>query len=236
MKSLLIICLSSLFFGVYPELEDVGFQGIYELNSISARADFWPEWHLPDSFFRGTQSQDLFYPNWFEGVWQVESSDLKDSESLALNHLAKFYLNQNGLIVADRSFNAKSIGDQLLGDDLIDVKDDPKSANRQLAFFLNGEYLETSVMGRKQIDNGNEFFSDELVLQILHSSNQTRIKRVETLSKYWRCNEIQNTSHFYSTNQICGEQWQALYPEPGIPFKSFPLKTNHYRIILKPFR
>ena len=150
-----------------------------------------------------------------------------------LIHLARFKFDNGGRVIGDRAFNAKSLGKNVFGDDLVEVKDDPKSFNRQLSIFKGGKFLETTVVSRSQlIDNENLFLADELSLQIYHLPQVSRIKQVETLSKYKKCNNIRIENYVFDQNSICGDQWQAVYSAPGISSNSKPVKSNHYQLIL----
>ena len=203
-----------------------------DLNSsmlLEQRQQAWPEWKLPAPLTRPQQTDDLVYPSWFEGNWQVESINVDSPDQPAVQHYARFQSDGHGRIVADRSFNAASIGKALLGDRLVLVKDNPSSANYQVAKLKDNLRMETNVIGRRQANlNDNTFLADELVLQILHSSSPPRISQVETLSRYQQ--RIDNDGRPW----ICAEQWQARYPGPESVMRRLAISTNHYRLCLKP--
>ena len=163
------------------------------------------------------------YPTWFEGTWTVESTDLEDASTL--DHLARFGTTSTsrGAVVGDRNFNARAIGSAVLGDQLLAVEQAPGQVNRQLARLSNDRQLETTVIGRREspLDQPT-FVSDELVLQILHGPGAPRISRIETLSRYERCDD-----------GICAELWQARYSPPGEEITAAPLHVSHYRLTLK---
>ena len=221
---------------VYPFTALANFSGENHQNSslISRQVD-WPEWKLPGPFHPSGLKRDIIYPPWFAGIWIVESTDLTSPENKHIEYQAKFKLINSKEAVGDRSFNALSVGKSILGDQLLSVKDDPSSPNRQLAKFIDNGFLETKVIGRNQsFENEAEFFVDELSLQIFHSLDISRVKRVETLSKYQFCNSTMTTSEGLSVDKICGEQWQAIYPEPGKNLFLSPYSLNNYRLILDP--
>ncbi|WP_269623468.1 DUF6816 family protein [Prochlorococcus marinus] len=201
--------------------------------SLVTRQSEWPEWKLPGPFKRSALKKDIVYPPWFNGFWIVKSIDVNQTETQPIEYQAKFQINNSQELVGERSFNAMSLGKAILGDKILYVKDDPISPNRQLAKFEDQEFLETKVIGRNQsLDNASVFFVDELVLQVFHSLDVSRVKQVETLSKYQLCNSSFAISEDFSDYKICGEQWQAIYPAPGERLASQPLKTRHYKLIL----
>ena len=175
------------------------------------------------------------YPDWFEGLWKVESLDLLANgtvnESLPpLQHLAQFELNQHNDVVGNRPFNARAVGQALLGQQLISVEQAPDQVNRQLARLSDDRLLETTVIGRKQTSiNASVFLSDELVLQVMHGARAPRLSMIETLSRYQPCQDVP-TAEIIS--QICVEQWQQTYPAPGEASESFVQRASRYKLTL----
>ena len=208
-------------------LEEVHFD---QSNLLLQRKYQWPNWRLPGPYPNRLKSRDLIYPCWFEGLWQVRSRDLNNLDAPPLDHLARFFYDDFNTLIADREFNAQSIGHVVLGDQLIEVKDDPKSSNRQVTFFKEGDFLETKVIARSQMNYGQDnFLSGEIVLQIFHDSNEVRINKVEILSEYKLCDKYKER---FRSNRIpiCGEQWEASYRN----FNSLPIRTNHYELEIYP--
>ena len=124
-------------------------------QQLETRLEAWPSWPDPAPLPRPRTNQDLVYPDWFEGLWEVESLDLlangKVDESLPpLEHLAQFQLNQHNDVVGNRPFNARAVGQALLGKQLLSVEQAPDQVNRQLARLSDDRLLETTVIGRKQ--------------------------------------------------------------------------------------
>ena len=116
----------------------------------------------------------------------------------------------------------------------LEVKNDPRSPNRQFAKLIEDRYLETKIIGRLQekIDN-NIFITDELILQILHTPELSRLSQVETLTEFKRCGSNQNNEINLSDFNICGEQFQAIYSQPGQNFISLPIKIEKSKLILR---
>ena len=193
-------------------------------SSLEQRLNSWPDWSLPAPLPRPSNRDDLIYPDWFEGLWQVDSIDLDAPEDPPLLHQARFETDRRGRLVGDRSFNATAIGRALLGEQLLRVEDDPDSANRQIARLKGDLYLETTVTGRRQDSpTADTFLADELVLQILHTPGAPRLSRIETLSRYSRCDDA-----------ICAEQWQGRYASPGESLRDQAVAHHHYRLCFTP--
>ena len=191
---------------------------------LEDRLNSWPDWSLPSPLPRPNNRDDLVYPDWFEGLWQVDSWDLEDPDAPPLRHQARFSADADGRLVGDRAFNALAIGQALLGDQLLRVEDDPDSANRQMAQLKGDLRLETSVTGRRQETLGDDgFLADELVLQILHAPGPPRLSRIETLSLYKRCDDA-----------ICADQWQARYAPPGQTLRDRAVASHRYRLRFTP--
>jgi hypothetical protein len=193
-------------------------------SPLEQRLELWPNWTLPAPLSRPSSRDDLIYPQWFQGRWQVESIDLDALDQPAITHEARFISDRQNRLVGDRAFNAIAIGRALLGEQLLRVEDDPKSSNRQMAQLSGDRRLETTVTGRKQQSlDANTFLADELVLQILHAPGPPRLSQVETLSRYQRCG-----------SEICAEQWQGIYPPPGENLRDTIKSSHHYQLRFTP--
>ena len=204
-------------------------------QQLEARLNAWPAWPVPAPLARPRAKQDLVYPDWFEGLWEVESLDLLangtvDESVPPLQHLAQFQLNQHNDVVGNRPFNARSVGQALLGQQLISVEQAPHQVNRQLARLSDDRLLETTVIGRQQTSiNAAAFLSDELVLQVMHGARAPRLSRIETLSRYQPCLDVPTAE---TINRICVEQWQQTYPAPGEASTSFLQRASRYKLTL----
>ena len=202
-------------------------------SSLLNRQSDWPEWTLPGPFNDSKLKKDIIYPSWFTGSWLVESTDMRSPEDKPIEYQAKFKINSSGELVGDRSFNALSIGKAIIGDKLLTVKNDPSTPNRQFARFDGQEFLETKIIGRSQyLGSDSILLTDELALQIFHALDVTRVKQVETLSKYQPCKSPLAIPENLSNLAICGEQWIAIYPFPAEMLSKKPLRANHYKLIL----
>lgn len=193
-------------------------------SRLEQRHELWPAWNGPAALPRPSNSDDVIYPAWFEGLWTVINEDLDDPTGDLIQHQARFQADGQGRIVGDRAFNALSIGKALLGDQLLRVEDDPNSANRQMAQLKGDLRLETRVTNRDQSSPDDEtFIADEIVLQILHLPGPPRLSRIETLSRYQR----------YSKQIIRGEQWQARYPAPGQAISNQAISSHHFQLTMR---
>ena len=206
----------------------------FQPSKLYERKSIWPDWRLPSSIKRPGLKDDLIYPDWFEGVWDVTSEIESDQNQEPVIHSAKFILNTSGDLIADREYNTKSYALSTKTGGFLSVKNDPKSPNRQFAKLTEDRYLETKIIGRLQekIDN-NIFITDELILQILHTPEFSRVSQVETLTEFKKCGSIQNNKINMSDFNICGEQFQAIYNQPGQNLISLPIKTEKSKLILR---
>lgn len=171
---------------------------------LERRLASWPGWSLPAPLPRPDRD-DLIWPAWFRGEWEVSSTSVDGAES-PLRWRARFVPNGNGGAVADRAFNASQIGKALLGDELISVRNDPANPNRQVSLLRGDRQLESTVVGRRSArPDGATFLADELTLQLLHGPGAPRISRVEVLGLWQRLED----------GGISGEQWQASYSSPA---------------------
>ena len=171
---------------------------------LEQRIDTWPTWSLPAPLPRPGQ-KDLIYPGWFAGNWQATNHDPSGNEP-DLHYTVRFSTDPKGQVVGDRAYNASAIGRALLGPQLLEVRNDPRNPNRQLAELRDDQQLESTVVGRRssQASEG-EFLADELALQVLHGPGDPRVSRVETLSRY----------RLVEPNRIEAEQWQVSYGSPA---------------------
>ncbi len=203
-------------------------------TQLSERKSIWPDWRIPSNLKRPNLKDDLIYPDWFEGVWDVNTKIESDKNEKSIIHSAKFVRNSAGKLVADREYNTQSFALNSENGGFLSVKNDPKSPNRQFAKLTEDRYLETKIIGRHQEKINNKIFiTDELILQILHTPDLTRVSQVETLTEFEKCesnlsNDI-NKSDFY----ICAKQFQAIYNQPGQNLISLPIKTERSKLILR---
>ena len=171
---------------------------------LEQRLANWPSWSLPAPLPRPGQ-QDLIYPAWFAGRWQATNHDPSGREP-DLHYVVRFSADPHGQVVGDRAFNAAAIGHALLGEQLLQVRNDPLNANRQLALLAGDQQLESTVVGRRSGEcSGTCFLADELALQVMHGPGDPRVSRVETLSRY----------DLVTPDRIEAEQWQASYGSPA---------------------
>ena len=207
---------------------------IVQASQLLERKSIWPDWRVPSFLIRPSFKDDLIYPDWFEGKWDVNSNIEGDKNEGSIIHSAKFKYDASGELVADREYNTQSFALSSKNGGFLSVKNDPKSPNRQFAKLTEDRYLETKIIGRLQekIDN-NIFITDELILQILHTPELSRVSQVETLTEFKKCGSNQNIEINLSDFNICGEQFQAIYNQPGQNLISLPIKTEKSKLILR---
>jgi len=186
---------------------------------LAERVLQWPQWQLPAPLQRPGR-RDLVYPDWFLGDWQVSSSD-------GIRYPVRFIASAQG-VVGDRSFNAAAVGRALLGDQVGEVANDPANPNRQIAHLRRADggrlELESTVVGRRREQPASdELLVDELALQLLHSTGDPAVSRVETLSHFRR----------QLDGSISAEQWQASYGSPAEGLAGPALRSDHLSLRLE---
>ena len=197
-------------------------------SQLSERKSTWPNWRFPSFLKRPSFKDDLIYPDWFEGVWDVSTTIEDQGNERSIIHSAQFERNSSGELVANREFNTKSFALNSINGGFLSVKNDPKSPNRQFAKLTEDRYLETKIIGRLyETINNDIFITDELILQILHTQELSRVSQVETLTEFRKCESDDG-----NTFNICGEQYQAVYNQPGQTLISIPIKTEKSKLIL----
>ncbi len=201
---------------------------ISQTSQIINRKSDWPVWSLPAPLKRPRLRDDLIYLSWFEGKWEVVNSIFGEEKQESIKNVANFFVDSSNRIVADREYNTNSYAFNSKEKEFVFVKNDPSSPNRQFAKLTDDRYLETKIIGRLQEKiNEDTFLTDELILQILHSQSLTRVSQVETLTEFRKC-KLDEKNNF----NICGEQFQAIYNEPGQNFNPSPIRTQKFKLVL----
>ena len=62
---------------------------------------------------------------------------------------------------------------------------------------------------------------------MLHAQSFIRLSKVETLTEF-RKSKLEDANNF----NICGEQFQAIYKEPGRNLNSSPISTRKFKLVL----
>jgi len=231
----LFVCIVIIFTCIQPVVaENIFDLNIVQASQLSERKLIWPNWRFPSMLARPSLKDDLIYPDWFEGLWDVNSNIEGEKNEESIIHSAKFKYDASGKLVADREYNTQSFALSLNNGGFLSVKNDPKSPNRQFAKLTEDRYLETKIIGRlyETINNGI-FITDELMLEILHTPELTSVSQVETLTEFRKCVSDSNTFSELSNFNICGEQFQAVYNQPGQDLISLPIKTERTKLILR---
>jgi hypothetical protein len=188
---------------------------------LAERAAHWPDWRLPAPLERPGR-HDLVYPAWMAGRWQLRSAELLGGDQAVE---VRFASGPDKAVVGDRAGNATAIGRALLGEALLQVRNDPTNPNRQIAVLSGEQRLESTVVGRRsEQPNPSEYWSDELALQVLHGPGDPRVSRVETLSHY----------ALQPDGTVEAEQWQASYPSPALGLAAAAGSTSHDTLTLTP--
>jgi hypothetical protein len=135
-------------------------------------------------------------------------------------------------IVADRAYNGMNLATALLGKDALQsIKADPRSPNRQVAVFQNGQRLLTQVSHRwVEMPSPHHFVSSELYQQTFRSNTQIYLNRVENTIAYQR---IVSAPPLIEANQVT-----AIYLSPQDPdywkARDRPVALYRYRMRFEP--
>jgi len=222
---------------------------------LPARAAQWPEWSLPAPLPR-PERQDLIYPAWFAGRWQVSSGAISFEARFFQQPEVRGKLGRGQPeVVGDRAFNALSIGKAVLGEQLLSVRSDPANPNRQIALLADRQELESQVVGRRSeppaIAGGSTAAGGSTPTGSSTAGSRAGSTAGSTAPEFWadelslqvlhgpgepRLSRVETLSHFVlqADGSILGEQWQASYPSPSLGLAARPTGTNHELLRLDP--
>jgi hypothetical protein len=135
-------------------------------------------------------------------------------------------------IVADRAYNGMSLAEASLGKGVLQsVKVDPRSPNRQVSKFKNGQVLVTKIRDRAvETDSENEFVTSELYQQEFRSSTQIYFNQVENTIAYRQVSS--------EPSRLEADQVTAIYLSPQDPdyfkAKDHPVALYRYHLEFEP--
>lgn len=171
----------------------------------------------------GLETADLYYPDWFLGRWQVVATlesfeapqgQYTDQASIersikeqgrSVRYEVRFYKNEQGKIIADRAFNAKSITEAYLGSKTVRaVLFDPQHPDRQTVLLTGGSRGQLFISQRRsESSNPQQFDTLEFYRQVLGTlTGVPKTKDIEAITLYRRGSDpkkfeaIQRTSIF----------------------------------------
>jgi len=231
MKILLGLILCLIFQGIFLE-SSFALVDSNVRKFLENRVNQWPELYLPN-FQLSDISKDLIYPNWFEGNWIVTSQDLTNESEEPVVYKVNFYKNNLNEVVGNRSQNSESVGKAIFGDNLLKVINDPKSFNSQIIYLKDDFYIDSRITGRTQIQDDDIFFADELVIQTAHKPGASRVDQVEAISKFKKCDLINEKFQDKQKADICGLQYIASYGSKVGDNSVHAIKTNKYKLTFK---
>ena len=107
----------------------------------------WPNWKVPTFFISSDLKEELHYPYWFQGLWNVESVDLDSQKETSIQHLARFKIDDSQNIVPDRFFNANSIAQEVFGKKFLEnrrgkMQNPSHRSSTIFSFFVNRLFFE----------------------------------------------------------------------------------------------
>ena len=230
----LLIIYFILSFFIQPSFaEKISESNISQTSQLIKRKLTWPDWKLPSPLKRPGLKDDLTYPEWFEGVWDVKSNFDNDTNQETIFHSARFFFDSSKKLIADREFNTTSYAMNAKNSQFIIIKNDPDTPNRQFAKLTEDRYLETKIIGRLQEEiYDGLFLTDELILQILHSPGLSRVSQVETLTEFKMCQVNERKFSKNNNYKICAEQFQTIYNQPGEKLSLLPVYTQKSKLVL----
>lgn len=155
----------------------------------------------------GLETADLYYPDWFLGRWQVVATlesfeapqgQYGDRDSIeraiqeqgrSVHYQVRFYRNEQGKVIADRAFNAKSITEAYLGPKTVrEVVFDPQRPDRQTVLLLSGSRAELYITQRRsQSPEPSQFNTLEFYRQVLGTlTGVPKTQDIEAVTLYRR--------------------------------------------------
>ncbi len=202
-------------------------------NNLTQRWQQYPHWE--ERPILNSNEDDLIYPDWLEGQWNVTSILREQIAPLAPKIVTPgFNSNSNYLdkpinfqvqfipklvtfksaiiakygLVADRAFNGLNIGQAYLGTNLLNVKVDPNNPSRQITYLAGQKQLISTVIKRdSELVTKDNFIGSEITQQLFRSPSQIYLNEVETTTNYQLLNE-----HKITANQVT-----AIYLSPQDP-------------------
>lgn len=171
----------------------------------------------------GLETADLYYPDWFLGRWQVvatlESFEAPQGQytdpttmeraikeqGRPVRYEVRFYKNEQGKVIADRAFNAKSITEAYLGAKTVRaVLFDPQHPDRQTVLLSGGSRGQLFISQRRSESSAPQQFDTlEFYRQVLGTlTGVPKTKDIEAITLYRRSTNpkkfqaIQRTSIF----------------------------------------
>ena len=196
-------------------------------DSLSDRVERFPYWQRKPTV-SVVNKEDLVYPDWMAGTWDVTSTLLQLEAPLAPDLKSpgfegnRRYLNQplefqvrfqpqkkTGLVVGDRSFNSQNISNAYFGEESdIEIIADSENPNRQIIDMAGGQELVSVVRGRnREQPEGDRFLATEIIYQVFRSPGQIYFNEVETTTDY----------HKQDADHLEAEQLTAIYLSPKDP-------------------
>jgi hypothetical protein len=135
-------------------------------------------------------------------------------------------------IVADRVYNGMSLATAILGQNTVQsIQVDPRSPNRQITLFQNGQQLITQISGRGlETASETEFVSSELYQQSFRGKAQIYLNQVENTIAYRLVSG--------DLPHIEADQVTAIYLSPQDPdyfkAKTQPVALYRYHLQFEP--
>lgn len=222
--------------------------GVAQAGPLIDRVARYPDWQDKPPL-QPVGRQDLVYPDWFAGNWQVTTTLIDMTAPLAPDLLTpgfesnRQFLNQpisfqvrfiqaaptgwfggafaSPQLVSDRAYNGKQVATAYLGDRaILTVKVDPQNPNRQITLLRGDQQLVSTVVGRAtEAPSADQFVTSEFFQQEFRGAPQIYFNEVENTTVYTHQNGATNADP-----PIVADQITAIYLSPQDPdyFKTVP--------------
>lgn len=219
--------------------------GVAAADPLRDRLRDYPNWQSKPSL-HSVQTEDLVYPDWFAGNWQVKTTLVDQVAPLApeivtpgfdgnrdlLNQPVQFEvrfietqpaagflsrLQPAAQLVSDRAYNGQQLAAAYLGERAVQtVKVDPKNPNRQITLLRGGKQIVSTVAAR----DTEALSPDEFITSEFFKQEFRGIPQ-----PYF--NEVENTTLYRhvtgaaqrdpSEAEIVADQITAIYLSPQDP-------------------
>ena len=202
--------------------------GVAFAAPLADRIANYPNWQGKPSV-KPVGREDLTYPDWFDGDWQVVTTLVDLAAPLAPEMITPGFESNRQLLnqpipfdvrfveqaasklVSDRAYNGVSLAKAYLGErTLLAVKLDPKNPNRQITLLKGDRQLVSTVTARAtETPAPDQFITSEFFQQEFRGGPQLYFNEVENLTAYQRQPDADSAQP-----AIIADQITAIYLSP----------------------
>lgn len=213
-------------------------------SALADRITTYPNWQGKPPIQPVRGDEDLFYPDWFQGNWQVVTTLVEMTAPLApavttpgfegnrqfLDQPIQFDVrfveqaarrvagraDRQAKLISDRAYNGAQLAKAYLGErGLLAVKLDPKNPNRQITLLKGDRQLVSTVTARAtEMPDPNYLLTSEFFQQEFRGGPQIYFNEVENTTAYRHQPEISPAQPPIIADQIIADQITAIYLSP----------------------